>query len=108
MLHSLHLFTSEAGWFHSHPGFERFVLCPDSAVENLEGCLLGLGRKQWHGENFVGIEEGVSPGEHHTVPLAGQVRGRHVHLLVKLVSQLSSEDLTQILFHEEEGGASSG
>jgi hypothetical protein len=103
VLHSFNLFTSEAGWFRNHPGFECFVLCPDSAVENLKGCLLGLGRKQWHGKDFVGIEEGVSSGEHHTVPLAGQIRRGHVHFLVELVSQLSSKDLTQVLVNYEEG-----
>ena len=76
-----------------------FVLCPDCAVENLKGCLLGLGREQGHGEDVIRVEESVPPWEHHAVPLAGQVRRGHVHLLVKLVSQLSSEDLAQVLLH---------
>ncbi len=62
VFHSFNFLASEAGWFRSHTRFERFVLCPDGAVENLEGCLLGLGRKQGHGKNFVCIEESIPPG----------------------------------------------
>ncbi len=73
VFHSFNFLTSEAGWFRSHARFEGFVLCPDSAVENLEGCLLGLGRKQRHGENFVCVEEGIPPWEHHAISLTSQV-----------------------------------
>ncbi len=73
MFHGFNFYTSEAGGFRGHTRFEGFVLCPDCVVENLEGCLLGLGREQGHGEDFIRVEEGVPPGEHHTVSLTSQV-----------------------------------
>ncbi len=73
MFHGLYFITSEASGFRGHTRLEGFVLSPDCAVEDLEGCLFSLGWEQRYGQYFVGIEESVPPWEHQTISLTSQV-----------------------------------